>query len=123
MIFCTDKCPICGTELSPDTASIKEKWITKGYHCPKKRELVRNAFDTNVTSVSHYVHSLLNGGFVFMVIPPFELEHSKYFQTTRTYIVHPFKPKKLLFETPILDADWSQPHNVVRRLKVLVTLS
>lgn len=125
--FSTDICPICGDKLELNVIelhNLKEKnAIAFRYYCNKK-ELVRSEDDMKCVSKSHYSYHILdNGGRATMIYPPYQLEHSRYNKTTSVYQVSSRKPKKLIFRSGSLDAEWSEPYTVLSKLKVLATFS
>lgn len=124
MIFSTDICPICKQNLQLEVIEgAKANTAALMYYCPKK-EVVRNDANTFAISKFHYENRILEGSqLVFMIIPPFELMHSSFRKLTSVRQVSAHKPKKIIFEAPLLDVDYSDTQAVTARLKLLVTFS
>lgn len=124
MIFSTEKCPLCSNNL---TLSIIESSqpgkVGFMYSCSNK-VVVRNEADTHAVAVNHYDNLCYSESeMCFMIVPPFELMHWSSRQTTSIRKVSAHEPKKIIFETSLLDWDYSEPHSIVSRLKALVLFS
>ena len=131
MIFSENNCPLCGTKLECKIVKLSttpaEK-ISFFYSC-RKTEIVRNASNSADVIVTHYTNEVFQtankDSLAEMIIPPYVIYHSSYNKLTSVYHfdVAKRKPKKLIFRAPLLDIDYSQPHIVMAKLKVLVTFS
>lgn len=139
MIFSRENCPICGQKLKSEFIHLTgapNSQTSIFYSCPKN-EIVRNQFSTACIVESHYTNEVFDyyydglygdkplGQLCRMIIPPYILDHSSRNHMTSVSINrHEIRePQKLIFRIPLLDIDYSQPHIVVSKLKVLVTFS
>lgn len=125
MIFATEKCPLCGDKLIVKTITLSQDQYMFTYHC-EKREIVRNGSNTADVAEHHYYNEW-SGGYhaATMIILPYTIHHSEKNNMTGVYSCGTRfrQPKKLIFRAPLLDIDYSQPHVVVSKLKVLVLFS
>ena len=135
MIFSEHNCPLCGQKLESKfiklTSAPADK-ISMFYSCPKL-EIIRNFSNTAPVMESHYTNEVFNafqeaayiGKLCRMIIPPFVIDHSTVNNLTSVWKNDGEKrePQKLIFRVPLLDMDYSRPHIVVSKLKVLVTFS
>lgn len=124
MIFSTEKCPLCNGNLELSIIESSQPGKVGFMYSCDTRVVVRNEADTHAVSVSHYENLCYSESeMCFMVIPPFELMHWSSRQTTSVRKVSAHEVKKIIFETSLLDWDYSDPHAVMNRLKGLVIFS
>lgn len=134
MIFSENYCPLCGKKLESKfvkLTSVSDK-ISMFYSCPTL-EIIRNFSNTAPVMESHYTNEVFNafqeaaniGKLARMIIPPYVIDHSTVNHMTSVSINDGERrqPQKLIFRVPLLDMDYSRPHIVVSKLKVLVTFS
>lgn len=124
MIFSSDKCPICNLQLDLE---IKEDKILKkvsfNYTC-KTTELSRNDAHTAAIPKSHYESQFYQGeDYSKMIFKDYLLAHFQSMGITRVFTNSTTKPNEFIFDIPLLDADYSQPHVICARLKRLVPFS
>ena len=125
MIFSTDLCPLCSKKLQLEVVEVAQGKVHFRYYCDVK-ESVRDDSNTATVSKSHYDNECFpKGGLVTMIIPPFMIFHSQANNMTSVYdsTRFPMSPNKLIFRTTLLDLDYSKPHLVTSKLKLLVTFS
>lgn len=134
MIFSESNCPLCGKKL--ESKFVKSyaagSQVSMFYSC-SKLEIIRNFQNTAPIMESHYTNEVFNafqaaayiGKLCRMIIPPFVIDHSTVNNLTSVWKNDGEKrePQKLIFRVPLLDMDYSRPHIVVSKLKVLVTFS
>ncbi len=125
MIFSTDRCPLCNDKLQLEIHDGNDGKVWFKYYCEKKESVYNSTAQLKVNQC-HYLNSCFQGGsLVTMVIGPYEIYHSESNNMTSVYDakkVASFR-EKLIFRTKLLDLDYSQPHVVETKLKLLVTFS
>jgi hypothetical protein len=136
MIYHQTKCPLCGGDLEYQTFVFDDGAESKHYLCHQKVKIYPD-FNGN-TETSHYDYNEYIAGFggtrhhrlydrtCEMIIMPYHLEHRMIDCESYTAVFLldvTDKLGKFLFNIPTLDMDWSQPHLVVERLKLLTTFS
>jgi len=123
MIFSTDRCPLCNQKLKLEIIDGSSGKVAFLYYC-EKREITRNESNTSSVAVRHYENRSYQGGELsFMIIPPFELMHSQAKKLTSVRAASPYQPKKIIFEVPLLDLDYSKTHLVIDKIKLLTLFS
>ena len=124
MIFSTDRCPLCNNKLEMQViSSLPKGKVAFLYYC-EKREKIRNESDTGVAYSFHFEGRFFQGGEIsIMNIQGYQLQHSKFHNRTVVYRTSTVEPKKILFDCPLLDIDYTKPHIVTDKLKMLVTFS
>jgi hypothetical protein len=123
MIYSTKYCPLCDVPLCNTLSGV----FKTTYSCPVEFTFRSQQNDKVQLVISHYEYQVLvKGGIVTMIFPPYVIEHSRYNKISLIYKMaepYSFYSKKLIFEVDELDWDWSEPYNVVNRIKLLATFS
>jgi hypothetical protein len=125
MIFSTDKCPLCNLSLNLEIFDGNKGKVWFKYSCTKTEDVYNSTARLRVKQ-SHYMNDCFQGGsLVTMVIGQYEIFHSE--SNNMTSVCDAKKvanySEKLIFRTKLLDLDYSQPHVVLDKLKLLVTFS
>ncbi len=121
MIFSTDLCPICSQKLQLEIVEGNKSVLLK-YACENKG-IIRSS-PTIGRQMSHYTNDCFsNGQVAMMIMPPFLLIHREAEGKTDVFSSEHFDHNKIIFKSKLLDLDYSQPHVVLTKLKLLVTFS
>jgi hypothetical protein len=126
MIFSTDKCPLCDRKLRLEIQPVATNKVAFHYYC-EKRESICDDKGAQIIKAHHYTNDAYKSAqLAVMLIGPFKLFHSESNNVTAIYDSQRREkgdPKKLIFQTKLLDLDYSQPHLVLDKLKLWVTFS
>jgi hypothetical protein len=122
MIFSCDRCIICKSKLEMKAVELWNQNVAFQYYCNNK-ELIRNESDTFAISHSHYTNTYDGQHEISkIIIPPYQIENYSGADKTNVYKISVHKPRKLVFESGLLDFDYAKPY-VAKRLKALVIFS
>lgn len=127
MNFSTDKCPICQCKLSMDVQETSYNKVIMTYFCAKEYfdiGYVKSMLEKTV-KVYHYSHTIFNEGAVSqMIIGPYMYKHCTPLDKTRIlFLPKEERPPELMVEIPIIDLEWSNELEVIRRTKTFLVFS
>lgn len=127
MNFSTTDCPVCGTKLTLDIKEEDNNKVLMTYYCAK------NYFDIayvksmgeKTVHVYHYSHIIFKEGSISqIIIGPYMFKHCKPINKTRIFFLpKEERPPELMVEIPLIDLDWSNEIEVIRKTKTILVFS
>lgn len=120
MIFSIDLCPLCGKKL-------QIQYLKDGhyrYHC-SKIIIVRGEYGYGYMGTPHYIHSnqlLTNTSYAEMVIKKYHIHHNSKIGTV-VYKDMGKEGRQELFNSSLLDLDYSNTDAFLTKMKLLVLFS
>jgi len=133
MIFATDSCPICDFKLSLDDTQCQGNYCIKTFYCPNHgfRALSKNMKD--MVEVYHYSHrefsdrdkeELVVANMCETIYFPYMIKSFLQKGRSRIYFLPKGdKPAQFIVEVPLLDLDWTDEKEVLKKLKTIIVFS
>jgi hypothetical protein len=127
MNFSTDNCPICKSKLVLDIKSEDSNKVLMTYYCAKNYfdiAYVKSMLEKTV-QVYHYSHTIFKEGSISQIIVgPYMFKNCVPLNKTRIYFLpKEERPAELMLEIPIIDLDWSNESEVIRKTKTILVFS